>query len=183
MGVPQENKQNHQNWVQVQTKETTESKDYWPQVFSFIPALRWELVSGSVPGIPPLKVVMMRSQCPKRGKQRAGDSAANRHLYKSHDILSISPLPVYSSSTQLTPIFVHKAKVCFLKNLKPPRTQHKTGCDSRGGPCLHFVFLPSLMAIKKKPQGPCIGEHSGTGPFTDFGMGPGGLKDKSKLRG
>ena len=92
MGVPKENKQSYQNWVQVQTKATTESKDYWPQVFSFILGQGWELVSESVPGILPLKVVMIRCQCPKKEKQRAGDSAADCHLIAMTSFQSLPSL-------------------------------------------------------------------------------------------
>lgn len=84
---------------------------------------------------------MKRPQCPRRGKPRARDSAGHCPLYRTHDISSIN-------STHLTSIFVHQAKVCFLKSLKPPRTQHRTACDSKWGYHLHSVFLPSLMALE-----------------------------------
>lgn len=80
---------------------------------------------------------------PRTWEQRARASVGKSLLHRSHDIFAVCSLPIDSPSTHISPIFPHQAKICFPKSLKPPRTQHKTGHDSRGGPGLHSVFLPN----------------------------------------
>lgn len=87
------------------------------------------------------------------------------------------------NSTHMTPILLHQANVCFPKSLEPPRTQHKSRCDSRGGCCPRSVFLPTPNTHNEEisvSSGDSMAE--GRLPL-DWRMGPWRLQDGSELSG
>lgn len=103
MGVPKGTK-NPCNCVQVQAKPTAKSEDYWPQVSYFILAHGWRLVW--VQGVLPLQMVMNLFQCPRRGGERAKESAVDCHLHKNHGIFfSLFPPGLQSILHTLPPSF------------------------------------------------------------------------------
>lgn len=75
------------------------------------------------------------------------------------ETFSVYSLPTYSQFNTYYPHLPTPGKDLFLPNLKSPGIQHRTAHDSRGGHCLHTVFLPSTIVIKN-PQCPWVVEHT-----------------------
>lgn len=115
----------------------------------------------------------------ERGRSQQVIIISTRAMTPFQSIPSLSTV----SPTHVTTTFLHQAKVIlFPPNLKSPRTQHRTGFDSRRSHYLCNVFLPRPTHIKNH-WWPWEVEHGKADLPLNWGISPLRLKDKRRLTG